>query len=105
MITIIKDNASVQELTPELVAALFCGLDDTEQALFFNAVAEAYKDSPLGLGMQLCAVSGNEALTNAGRNVMQEIGSESHYGIMRQVMKDVTGYPYASMYRGKGVES
>lgn len=67
------------EPKPSEVARMFCSMDDTEMAIFFNTVAWVVDNEWTNpLSFQLASVTGNKSLTEQGRKVMQEIGEYSN---------------------------
>ena len=75
------DTDLVSNITPELLALLFSEMDSSEQAAFFNHIAEI---STPWLYMQLQYITDDDGLTLAGRRVMQYIGDYSHWGLVPQ---------------------
>lgn len=74
---------TIISVTPEMVAELFAGMCDDDQAKFFNHVAKvATTWSNGGWPMQLQHVTDQSALNDGGRRVMQMIGEYSHWGIV-----------------------
>ena len=72
----------ISDITPEIIAELFCDLDSHEQASFFNHVDElASQWNCMGLVMQLQHITDEDGLTLAGRRVMSYIGDYSHWGL------------------------
>lgn len=77
------DPAVMSIVTPELIAEIFAEMDSTEQAKFFNHVAEvASQWNGMGFPMQLQYITDEDGLTLAGRRVMQGIGDYSHWGLV-----------------------
>lgn len=73
-----------KEITPEIVAELFAGMDSEGQARFFNHVHDiASTWSGGGLCFQLQYITDDDGLTLGGRRVMQEIGEYSHWGLVK----------------------
>lgn len=80
----IIDDGMCKEITPEIVAELFAGMDSEGQARFFNHVHDiASTWSGGGLCFQLQYVTDDDGLTLGGRRVMQEIGEYSHWGLVK----------------------
>jgi hypothetical protein len=89
---LILDGDSIKDVTPEIVAELWCGMDDSQQAAFFNEVARIA--SPWwggGVDMQLQYVTDNSVLSLQGRRVMQSIGEYSHWGLVPKVREGKVG--------------
>lgn len=82
-IKLIIDN-KIEDVTPERVAELFAGMDSTQQARFFNHVAEVASKWDEDMCFQLQAITDDEGLTLAGRRVMSDIGEYSHRGLTPQ---------------------
>jgi len=85
----IIDGDSIKEITPEIVAELFAGMDAGEQARFFNhvdAVASTWRPGHDLLPFQMQAITDDDGLTLAGRRVMQMIGDYSHWGIVCKIV-------------------
>lgn len=83
-IKLIVDD-KITDLTPELIAELFAGMDEDGQARFFNHIDEVASKWHNGRGafcFQLQYITDNDGLTLAGRRVMQEIGDYSHWGLV-----------------------
>ena len=76
------------DLTAGDIARAWCEMDAGEQARFFNAIAKAAADWDKPLGMQLCAVAGEEGLSKAGREVMASIGDHSGLSSMPEGRKE-----------------
>jgi len=76
-------NNEIVNSTPELIAEMFCSLDSSEQAAFYNHIDEIASSWPGGysLPMQFQYITSEEGLTLAGRRVMQQIGEYSHWGL------------------------
>lgn len=68
------------QLTPEELASEFAEMDDREQARFFSLLAFQVKGWPNPVGVQLLAVARNPHLTEAGRQLMREIGEYGREG-------------------------
>ncbi len=84
------DGNEIKEITPELVAQLFCDMNEKEQAIFFNTVAEIASVWRGGsLAFQLQSITEDDGLTLAGRRAMQEIGEYSHWGITCKIIREV----------------
>ena len=80
----------IYHASPELLAELFAGLDNNEQARFYNhlaEVAQTWKWGDMSLQLQYVTESG---LTYAGRRVMQQIGEYSHWGLSCSLAREVT---------------
>lgn len=76
-------NNELVQLTPEILAELFAELDDSEQARFFNRVADvASAWDGGGLSIQMQYITDNSGLELKGRRVMQMIGDYSHWGLV-----------------------
>ena len=73
---IIKDNVLI-EVTPELVAEMFCDMDSEEQARFFNGMADIISTWGRDFCFQLQYVTDEPSLSACGREVMQQIGEYS----------------------------
>lgn len=76
------DNGKIVELSPEILAEVFWGLDSSEQARFYNhldTIAD-YK-----FPFQLQSITDEDGLTLAGRRVMQHIGEYSHWGLVPKI--------------------
>lgn len=72
----------VQDITPEVIAELFCSLGSDGQAAFFNHVDKVASTwGGGGLPFQMQYVTEDDGLTLAGRRVMQMIGEYSHWGL------------------------
>jgi len=71
----------IKELTPELIAAMFCDLGSDEQARFFNHIDKVASTWTAPFSFQLQEITDDDGLTLAGRRVMQEIGNYSHWGL------------------------
>ena len=69
------------ELTPKDMARLFAEFDASEQAEFFNEIAECASKWQAPFEFQLQSITDDEGLTLSGRRVMQGIGEYSHWGI------------------------
>lgn len=76
----LKQNTEVEiDISPEMVAELFCSMDCAEQAAFFNRIAEDVKTWPsCNFDLQLQYVVDTNLLTEDGKQIMRTIGS---YGI------------------------
>ncbi len=70
------------ELTPKDMANLFAELDASEQAEFFNEVANCASKWSAPFCFQLQEITDDAGLTLAGRRVMQGIGEYSHWGLV-----------------------
>lgn len=81
----IIDGDNIKEITPEIVARLFMGMDNGQQAEFFNRVAEI--GTTWNLVMQLQYITDDDGLTLGGRRVMQAIGDYSHWGLVPRAHK------------------
>jgi hypothetical protein len=57
-------------LTVQEVAELFCGMDDGQQAQFFNSVATITEQWENPFCFQACAIARHRRLTYAGREIM-----------------------------------
>lgn len=79
----IIDGKEIKEITPELVAGLFAGMNSEEQARFFSHLAIISSD--WGFAMRLQYITDDDGLTLAGRRVMQSIGEYSHWGLVPKV--------------------
>lgn len=66
--------------SPEEIADAFWDLDASEQARFYNRLAEVARDHTLP--MQLQAITDDDGLTLSGRRVMATIGDYSHWGLV-----------------------
>ena len=66
-------------LSPENIAELFCNLDSSEQARFFNEIGRI--GTPW-LTTQLQHITDEDGLTLANRRAMSYIGDYSHWGIV-----------------------
>jgi len=64
-------------LTPEELADAFWGMNDTEQARFFNTVGVIAQTEFTDFSMQLAAVTSNDILLGTGRRAMELIGEYS----------------------------
>lgn len=73
-------TVSVNDLTPQELAALFCQLCNDEQAEFFAAVADESKDWP-GTGWDGQAMAIVEKLDSAGRFVLSALAA--HMGFAK----------------------
>ena len=71
----------LQDITPEIIAELFCDLGSDEQARFFNHIAEVASTWSAGFPFQLQWVTDDDGLNLSGRRVMQQIGEYSHWGL------------------------
>jgi hypothetical protein len=60
--------------TPKELAACFCEMNSTMQAIFFNEVATIAKTWKRDIGFQLSFVADSTSLTKEGRQIMSEIG-------------------------------
>ena len=80
----IINNDTISDVTPEIIAELFCHLDQSGQARFFNHVDSIASNWSAPFEMQLQAITDDDGLTLAGRRVMQAIGDYSHWGVMTQ---------------------
>lgn len=76
----IINNDTISDVTPEIIAELFCHLDQAGQARFFNHVDSIASTWDAPFEMQLQAITDDDGLTLAGRRVMQAIGDYSHWG-------------------------
>ncbi len=70
------------ELTPKDMASLFAEMDASEQAEFFNEVANCASTWSSPFCFQLQSITDDDGLTLAGRRVMQGIGEYSHWGLV-----------------------
>jgi len=61
-------------ITNNEVAQAFFGMDDSEQAIFFNMVSELFFDNKVSMSMQMQAITDNYLLTNDGRAFMAMAG-------------------------------
>jgi hypothetical protein len=71
---------TLEQITPELVAEMFSNMDSSDQAKFFNEVANQASDWVVGMAsfaIQLEYVTTDDALTIEGRAVMDQIGNYS----------------------------
>jgi hypothetical protein len=75
----ILEDDTLKEITPEVIAELFCSMCSDEQAAFFNHVDAV--GSPW-MPFQLQAITDEDGLTLQGRRVMQQIGEYSHWGLV-----------------------
>ena len=72
----------IEKLTPNIIAEMFCEMDSSEQAQFFNHIDRvSSKWTGGGLVMQLQYITDEDGLTLAGRRIMQGIGDYSHWGL------------------------
>lgn len=78
----IDDKTIIDQITPEKLGELFACMDNNEQARFFSHVAEVASKWSFGLDFQLQYVTDSDELTLAGRRVMDDIGSYSHWGLV-----------------------
>jgi hypothetical protein len=84
----IIDGDAIIAITPELIAELWCNLDASEQASFFNEVghiASAWRAG--GPEFQLQYITDDHGLNLAGRRVMQSIGDYSHWGLVPNITR------------------
>ena len=81
------DDNQIKEITPEIVAYLFCEMDAEGQAKFYNEVAKLASVWPGSLCMQMQAITDESGLTLEGRRVMQMIGEYSHWGLVPNAYK------------------
>lgn len=78
----IKQKVEVEvEVTPATLADIFCDMSDSEQAKFFNAIAENLKSWTVPFAFQLSALGIHGGLTEEGRAVMYAIGEYSQHGV------------------------
>ena len=88
---LINDNNQIVDITPQLVAELFCNMDNHEQALFFNEIPEIashWKEKGGSFNdfcFQLQYITNDDGLTLAGRRCMQQIGEYSHWGLVPSI--------------------
>ena len=77
-------NDDLMQITPEIIAELFCELDSEKQARFFNHVADTASiwDGG-GLVMQMQYITDEDGLNDSGRRVMSYIGDYSHWGVVK----------------------
>lgn len=80
----IINNDTICDITPELIAELFCHLDHAEQARFFNHVDTIASIWGAPFEMQLQFITDDHGLTLQGRRVMQAIGDYSHWGVLTE---------------------
>lgn len=74
---------TLTDVTPEMLAEMFCEMGSDGQARFFNRIAEVAQTWKLsGLYMQLQWITDEDGLTLGGRRVMQAIGDYSHWGLV-----------------------
>lgn len=75
----IKEMVLVEiQATPQMVAELFCSMNEDEQADFFNSVADKVKHWRIGeIETQLNGVSESFILNDDGRKLMKLIGDYS----------------------------
>jgi len=74
---LLNDQIELDELSPEMIAEAFWELDDTQQAKFYNHLADLA--SEWNLSMQMQYITDNKELTLGGRRVMGKIGDYSHW--------------------------
>jgi hypothetical protein len=75
-------DGNIKEITPEIVALLFCEMDAKGQAIFFNHVDSLASVWSAPLCFQIQAITDEHGLTLGGRRVMQMIGDYSHWGLV-----------------------
>ena len=73
-------NNVLEEITPQVIANLFCDMRSDEQALFFNEVAKISTKWSSSFPFQLQYITDDDGLDLGGRRVMQDIGDYSHGG-------------------------
>ena len=75
-------NDKLLDLTPEILAEQFAGMDSSEQARFFNHVSAVSSVWARSFPFQLQYITDEDGLTLEGRRVMQYIGEYSHWGLV-----------------------
>ena len=88
MKVLINETIELDALTPEMIADAFWQLDDTEQARFYNHLANVASD--WNLSMQMQYITDNKELTYGGRRVMAKIGDYSHWGLNPKIKTNPT---------------
>ena len=73
----LKRTLIVDDITPEELAAEWCGMGYGQQALFFNEVANIIKKWDKDFCFQLQYLMDEGVLTDEGRRVMELIGNYS----------------------------
>lgn len=77
----------IKDVTPEILAELFCAMGNSHQAQFYNHIAEVA--STWSLPMQMQYITEDDGLSLAGRRVMQMIGDYSHWGLSCKLGRDL----------------
>jgi len=72
----------ITEITPEIVAELFCNMDAEAQAKFFNEIDKLASVWSAPLCFQMQGITDDSGLSLGGRRVMQMIGEYSHWGLV-----------------------
>ena len=75
-------NDKLCDITPEILAVLFCSLDSAEQARFYNKIADQATTWGKPFEFQLQYITDEDGLELKGRRVMQAIGDYSHWGLV-----------------------
>jgi len=70
---------TIASITPEQLAEIFAAYDSSEQARFYNHLADV---STPWLTTQLQYITDEDGLTLAGRRCMMYIGDYSHWGLV-----------------------
>lgn len=74
MTAAVTRTVTIDDLTPQEVAQLFCGFFDCGQAAFFNEVARISATWPgAGWCSQAFAIADNSALTVEARRVIEQL--------------------------------
>lgn len=66
------------DITPEEIADLFAGMDETGQAAFFNRVSEITEEWSGNWVQQLQYISDDDSLTMGARSIMSSIGDYAY---------------------------
>jgi len=82
-------NEEIKIITPDMLAELFACMDSSQQAEFFNHVAEVSSKWHNCFEMQLQYITDEDGLTLGGRRVMQGIGEYSHWGLVPKAYTEI----------------
>lgn len=74
----LKKNIEIEmPLNVSDIARLFCSMDNNEQAMFFNRVAENVGEWDKPFCFQLQSICDTELLSDGAKEIMKEIGNYS----------------------------
>ena len=67
------------EISPEAIAEMFCEMDTSQQARFFNHIDKVASKWQIDRTYELNHITEESGLTLSGRHVMDSIGEYSHW--------------------------